>query len=77
LVKNYGYGDGIFQAFFVVADHTYDPLHMVWIVEPTFGVEYVGFQFFCHTYMVHKIDTLINCLSYESRLDWLNAGKVM
>ncbi len=48
---------------------------MVWIhVEPTFGVEYVRFQFFSHTYMVHKKDTLI--MSYVSRLDWLNAIEV-
>jgi hypothetical protein len=50
-VTSYGYGDGIFQTFLVDVDHTYDPLHMVWIVQPIFGVEYAGFQFvfFTHT----------------------------
>jgi hypothetical protein len=45
-ITNYSYGDGIFQTFLVVANHTYDPLHMVWIVEFTFGVEYARFFFF-------------------------------
>jgi len=65
------------QIFLIVVDHTYDPLHMVWIVEPTFGVEYVRFQFFFHTYMVHKRDPLTNCLSYVSRLNWLNIVEVV
>ncbi len=40
---SYDYGDEIFQTFLDVVDHTYDPLHMVWIVELTFGVDYVRF----------------------------------
>jgi hypothetical protein len=43
LVTSYGYGDGIFEIFLVVANHTYDHVHMVWIVEPTFDVEYAMF----------------------------------
>jgi hypothetical protein len=50
---------------------------MVWIVEPTFGVEYARFQFFSHTYMVHKRDTLIRYFNYVSRLDWLNVVEVV
>jgi hypothetical protein len=50
---------------------------MVWIVEPIFGVEYIGFQFFSRTYMVHKRDLVISCLNYVSRLDWLNIVKVV
>jgi hypothetical protein len=50
---------------------------MVWIVERTFGVEYVGFQFFFRTYMVHKRDPLTNCLSYVFRLSWLNVVEVV
>ncbi len=66
LVTSYDHGDGILQAFLDVVDHTYDPLHMVWIVEPTFSVEYVRFQFFSCTYKVHKRDPLTSCLSYVS-----------
>jgi hypothetical protein len=73
LITSYGYGDGIFQTFLAIANHTYDHLHMVWIVEPTFGVEYAGFWFLLHIYMVHKKDPLTSYLSHVSRLDWLNA----
>jgi hypothetical protein len=57
--------------------HTYDPLHMVWIAKPNYGVEYAWFQFFSRIYMVHKRDPLISCLSYVSRLDWLNVVEVV
>jgi hypothetical protein len=43
LITSYGYGDGIFQTFLVVANHTYDPLHMVWIIQPTSNVKYARF----------------------------------
>jgi hypothetical protein len=43
LIISYGYGDGIFQTFLAIANHTYDHLHMVWIAKPTSSVEYVGF----------------------------------
>ncbi len=43
LITSYCYGDGTFQTFLAIANHTYDHLHMVWIAETTFGVEYVGF----------------------------------
>jgi hypothetical protein len=71
-ITSYGLGDGIFQTFLVVANHTYDPLHMVWIVEFTSNVEYARLFFFPHTYMVHKKDPLTNYLNYISRLDCLN-----
>jgi len=57
--------------------HSYDPLYMAWISESNFGVEYLRFQFFCRTYMVHKRGVLIGCLSYVSRLDWLNVVEVV
>jgi hypothetical protein len=43
IITCYGYGNGIFQTFLAIANHTYDHLHMVWIAKPTFSVEYVGF----------------------------------
>ncbi len=67
-----------FQIFLAIMCHSYDPLHIVWIFKPNFGVEYLGFPFFFHTYMVHKRDVLIiGCLSCGFRLDWLNAIKVV
>jgi hypothetical protein len=50
---------------------------MVWITKHNYGVEYAWFQFFSHTYMVHKRDPLTNCLSYVFRLDWLNVIEVV
>jgi hypothetical protein len=70
-ITSYGYGDGIFSTFLATIDHTYDPLHMVWIAKPNFGVEYAWSQFFSRTYMVQKRDPLINCLNYIFTLDWL------
>jgi hypothetical protein len=54
IVTSYGHVDGVFQTFLVIVHHSYDPLHMVWIFEPTFGVDYVGFQIFSHAHMVKK-----------------------
>ncbi len=56
---------------------SYNPLHMVWILKPNFGVEYLGFQFFSCTYMVDKRDVLIGCLSCVSKLDCLNVVETM
>jgi hypothetical protein len=50
---------------------------MAWNSEFNFGVEYLGFHIFFQTYMVHKRDVLIGCLSCVSRLDWLNAIEVV
>jgi hypothetical protein len=76
-ITSYGHVDGIVQIFFAIVHHSYDPLHMVWIFEPNFGVEYLGFQFFSHTYMVHTKDVLIGYLSCVYRLDCLNVVEVM
>ncbi len=76
-ITSYGHVDGIFQTFLVIVHRSYDPLHMDWIFEPNFGVDYVGFQFFSHTYMVHKRDVLHGCLSCVSRLNWLNEVEVV
>ncbi len=77
IVTSYGHVDEVFQTFLVIVHHSYDPLHVVWIFEPNFGVDYVGFQFFSHMYMVHKRDVLIGILSCVSRLDWLNEVEVV
>ncbi len=74
---SYGHVDGVFQTFLVIVHHSYDPLHLVWIFELNFGVDYVGFQFFPHTYMVHKREVLNGCLSCVYRLDWLNEVEVV
>ncbi len=50
---------------------------MVWIIKPNYGVEYAWFQFYSHTYMVHKRDPLISCLNHVFRLDWLNVVEVV
>lgn len=65
----YGHIDGVFQILLVIVHHSYDPLHTVWILELNFGVKYLGFQKKNRTYMVHKRDVLIGCLSCVSRLD--------
>jgi hypothetical protein len=57
-ITSYGHVDGVFQTFLVIMHHSYDPLHMVWIFEPNFVVDYVGFQFIFHMYIVHKRDVL-------------------
>jgi len=73
LIISHGYGDGIFKTFLVVANHTYDPLHMVWITKFISSVEYARFFFFFfYTYMVHKKDPLTSFLGYFSKLDCLN-----
>jgi hypothetical protein len=74
-ITSHGYGDGIFKTFLVIANHTYDPLHTVWIVDLIYGVEYARFFFFPRTYMVHKKNPLISCLNYVSKLDCLNVIK--
>jgi hypothetical protein len=66
-----------FQIFLAIVHHSYDPLHMVWISKLNFGMEYLRFQLFFRTYMVHKRDVLIGCLSCVFRLDWLNEVKAM
>jgi len=76
-ITSYGHADGVFQTFLVIVHYSYDPLHMVWIFEPNFGVEYVGFQFFSYTYMVHKKDALTSCLNCVYKLDWVNIIEVM
>jgi hypothetical protein len=50
---------------------------MAWISESNFGVEYLGFHIFFQTYIVHKRDVLIGCLSCVSGHDWLNAIEVV
>jgi hypothetical protein len=76
-ITSYGHVVEVFQIFLVIVHHSYDPLYMAWISKSNFGVEYLRFQFFSRTYMVHKMDVLIGCLSYVSRLDWLNVVEVV
>ncbi len=76
-ITSYGHVDGVFKIFLAIVHHSYDPLHIIWIFEPNFGVEYLGFQFFFHTYMVHKRDVLTSYLNYVSTLNWLNAVQAM
>ncbi len=76
-ITSYGHVDGVFKIFLATMHHSYDPLHMVWIFEPNFGVEYLRFQIFFHTYMVHKRDVLTSYLTYVSTLNWLNAVQAM
>ncbi len=66
-----------FQTFLAIVHHSHDPLHMVWISKPNFGVEYLGFRFFFCTYMVHKKDVPIGCFSCVFKLDWLNVVKAV
>jgi hypothetical protein len=52
-ITNYGHVDGVFKIFLAIVHLSYDPLHMVWIFEPNFGVECLGFQiFFIHTWFI-------------------------
>jgi hypothetical protein len=67
IVTSYGHVNGVFQTFLVIVHHSYDPLYMVWIFKPNFGVDYVGFQKNSHLYMVQKKDVLNGCLSCVSR----------
>jgi hypothetical protein len=36
--------------FHAIVNHPYDALHIGWISQPNFGVEYEEFQFFPHMY---------------------------
>jgi hypothetical protein len=36
--------------FHAIVNHSYDALHIGWISQPNFGVEYEEFQFFPHMY---------------------------
>jgi hypothetical protein len=69
--------DGVFQIFLAIVHHSYDSLHMVWILELNLGVEYLRFQFFSYTYVVHKRDVLTSYLSCVFKLDCLNVVEIM
>jgi hypothetical protein len=36
--------------FHAIVNHSYDALHIGWISQPKFGVEYEEFRFFLHMY---------------------------
>jgi hypothetical protein len=55
-ITSYGHVNGVFQTFLVIVHYSYDPLHMVWIFEPNFGVEFVGFsKKISHTWFIRRM----------------------
>lgn len=58
-------------------EHCNDALHHGWDIEPTFGIEYVVFHFFGHTYMQYKCCTLMGLLSWVWKVDWLVVVEVV
>jgi hypothetical protein len=76
-VTSYGHVDGVFQTFLAIVHHPYDPLYTLFgFFNLILAWSMQGFFSPC-IYVFHKRDVPTTCLSYVSKLDWLNAIEVV